>query len=304
MRLPLTLADAKRLAAMSDEELAAWLAKCSPNDLLILDAAFEMWAQQGQLPPQSDGWRVWLMMAGRGFGKTRAGAEWIHGLAMAGPRRIALVGATIDEARRVMVEGMSGLLAVARRNRVRLYWEPSLGRIKWRTGSVAQLFSGDNPDGLRGPEHHFAWGAAANRSAALPGGRRTAVGRPAGQSAGRLLLPGGERCDRCLGGTRRCAGEPDRRRLEIYRAGRGCPACRCRQRPDDHATQRYLGKRDRPGPGGAHQWPGGGQAAPGSDCRSHGRRDGRRRVPRRGGVHSFGASDPWPHRVIAGIAEG
>jgi phage terminase large subunit-like protein len=153
----LSLAHAKRLAAMTDHELADWLAKCTPRDLLMIDTAFELWAQQGQLPPQSEGWRVWLMMAGRGFGKTRAGAEWVHGLAMTGAKRIALVAASIDEARSVMVEGASGLLAVARRHRLRVTWEPSLGRLKWVKGSVAQLFSGDNADGLRGPEHHFAW---------------------------------------------------------------------------------------------------------------------------------------------------
>jgi phage terminase large subunit-like protein len=157
MKLPLTLADARRLAAMPPDELADWLAKCTPRDILLMDSAFEMWAHQGQLPPQSEGWRVWLMIAGRGFGKTRAGAEWIHTLAMGSTQRIGLVGATIDEARRVMVEGLSGLLAVARRDRVRLNWEPSLGRIRWPHGSIATLYSGDNPDGLRGPEHHVAW---------------------------------------------------------------------------------------------------------------------------------------------------
>ena len=157
MRLPLTLAHAKRLAEMSDEELAKWLSKCREKDLLLMDTAFELWAQQGQLPPQSEGWRVWLMMAGRGYGKTRAGAEWVNGLAAGLRRRIALVGASIDEARSVMVEGVSGVLAVARRQRVPVKWEPSLGRLTWPQGSVAQLFSGDNPDGLRGPQHHFVW---------------------------------------------------------------------------------------------------------------------------------------------------
>jgi len=150
----LSLAHAKRLAAMSDQELANWLAKCTPRDLLMIDTAFELWAQHGQLPPQSEDWRVWLMMAGRGFGKTRAGAEWVHRLAMTGGKRIALVAASIDEARTVMVEGASGLLTVARQHRLRVTWEPSLGRLKWVKGSVAQLFSGDHADGLRGPEHH------------------------------------------------------------------------------------------------------------------------------------------------------
>ncbi|MGI8705397.1 MAG: terminase large subunit domain-containing protein [Sphingomicrobium sp.] len=101
------------------------------------------------------------MLAGRGFGKTRAGAEWIEKLARSRPgARIALAGATIDEGRRVMVEGVSGILAVAKRRRHRVKWEPSLGRLRWPNGSEAQLFSGDNPDGLRGPEHDFAWCAA------------------------------------------------------------------------------------------------------------------------------------------------
>jgi phage terminase large subunit-like protein len=142
---------------MPPEERRAWLAKCLPSDLLLLDAQFEMWAQEGQLPPSADGWRVWLMMAGRGFGKTRAGAEWVHGLAMTGRKRIALVGASIDEARSIMVEGVSGLLATAKRHGVKLRWEPSKGELTWPGGSVAKLYSGDHADGLRGPEFHFAW---------------------------------------------------------------------------------------------------------------------------------------------------
>lgn len=127
------------------------------QDVLRVDAEYERWAHESQQPPKGDGWRTWLLMAGRGFGKTRAGAEWIFSLAQSRPgSRTALVGATIAEARTVMVEGVSGLLAVAKLRRVRLKWEPSLGRLTWPNGSQAQLFSGD-PDGLRGPEHDFAW---------------------------------------------------------------------------------------------------------------------------------------------------
>ena len=142
---------------LSPEEQRARIATLSPEDLLSFDGWFEFWAHRGQLPPLGEGWRVWLMMAGRGFGKTRAGAEWIHRLALSRPVRIALVGATIEEARSVMVEGVSGVLSVARLQRHRVKWEPSLGQITWSGGSVAKLFSGDNADGLRGPEHHFAW---------------------------------------------------------------------------------------------------------------------------------------------------
>lgn len=97
----------KRLLAMTPEQQRAWMRKCRPQDLLTIDASFEAWAEAGQVAPTPEGWRVWLMMAGRGYGKTRAGAEWVHGLAMTGGKHIALVGATIDEARSIMVEGVS-----------------------------------------------------------------------------------------------------------------------------------------------------------------------------------------------------
>ena len=102
-------AEKRRMMEMGPEELREFLRKCGPSGVLWLDAAFEMWASEGQLPPPGEGWRVWLMMAGRGFGKTRAGAEWVNNLARSGPKRIALVGASIDEARSVMVEGVSGI---------------------------------------------------------------------------------------------------------------------------------------------------------------------------------------------------
>jgi len=146
------------LGSRSEEEQRRIIYAMSAYDALMYDADFEAWAHESQLPPGREGWRVWLMMAGRGFGKTRAGAEWIHRLATKrSGLRIALIGATIDEARRIMIEGVSGLLTIARRQRRRVDWQPSLGRFRWPNGSQAQLFSGDNADGLRGPEHDFAW---------------------------------------------------------------------------------------------------------------------------------------------------
>jgi phage terminase large subunit-like protein len=146
------------LRAASEEQQRRVIDKMSVEDAIKYDADFETWAHANQLPPTSEGWRVWLMMAGRGFGKTRAGAEWVYRLASgkAGVQ-VALIGATMADARSIMVEGVSGLLSIARRQRRRLNWEPSLGRLRWPNGSVAQLFSGDHADGLRGPEHDFAW---------------------------------------------------------------------------------------------------------------------------------------------------
>ena len=107
MRPRITRKDVEWLARQLPEKQREFLSKCDPEAILAFDAAFEAWAAKGQLPPQKDGWRTWLMMAGRGFGKTRAGAEWVHRLACSRPMRIALVAATIDEARAVMVEGVS-----------------------------------------------------------------------------------------------------------------------------------------------------------------------------------------------------
>jgi phage terminase large subunit-like protein len=146
------------MARASEEEQRKALEHATAERLLAYDADFEQWAHENQLPPKGEGWSTWLMMAGRGFGKTRAGAEWIFRLANGRPGvRVALVGGTIAEARSIMVEGVSGLLSIARRFRRRLVWEPSIGRLTWPNGSEARLFSGDHADGLRGPEHDFAW---------------------------------------------------------------------------------------------------------------------------------------------------
>jgi phage terminase large subunit-like protein len=144
----------------SPDERERLLRTMALGELLLLDACFEAWAHEGQRPPEEPHWRTWAVIAGRGFGKTRAGAEWITGLATQRGRkvRIALVSATDAEVRSVMVEGESGLLAVARAAGIRPpCWEPSLGRLTWPNGSVAQIFSGENPERLRGFNHHYAW---------------------------------------------------------------------------------------------------------------------------------------------------
>jgi len=113
-------------------------------------------SRQNQVEPPGD-WRTWLILAGRGFGKTRAGAEWVQGrAAMNGRLRIALVGASAAEARAVMVEGESGILAVATPGH-RPRWEPSLGLLVWPSGARAMLYSAEAPERLRGPQHHIAW---------------------------------------------------------------------------------------------------------------------------------------------------
>ena len=113
-------------------------------------------AHAGQVAPGGD-WRVWLLMAGRGFGKTRAGAEWVSAQARAMPgARIALVGATAEDTVKVMVEGPSGLLAVARFDES-LAWSRTRGTVRFPNGAEACVYSAGAGEKLRGPEHHFAW---------------------------------------------------------------------------------------------------------------------------------------------------
>ncbi|MDV3457605.1 terminase family protein [Sphingomonas sp. HF-S4] len=146
-----------RLGGLDGAERATLLAALSAEELGALEGDWGEWAHDGQRAPDGD-WRTWVLMAGRGFGKTRAGSQWVDALVRAhGAVRVALVAATIDEARRVMVEGPSGLLAVAAHPSERPVFEPSRHRLVYPNGAEAVLFSGANPDALRGPEHHYAW---------------------------------------------------------------------------------------------------------------------------------------------------
>lgn len=132
------------------------LAGLSERDAALLLHDWSLWARDKQLPPPGD-WRVWLILAGRGFGKTRTGAEWVRALAESGRAgRIALVGETGADARDVMVEGESGLLACCPPWARPLY-EPSKRRVTWPNGAVATCFSADDPDQLRGPQFDAAW---------------------------------------------------------------------------------------------------------------------------------------------------
>ena len=127
----------------------------------VLDEDWEAWARAEQWTDRSD-WTTWLMLGGRGSGKTRAGAEYVQALVCgrapgrAAAAHVALVGETHADAREVMVEGESGLLAVARRDE-RPVWTPSRRRLEWPNGAVAYTYSSEDPDGLRGPQFAAAW---------------------------------------------------------------------------------------------------------------------------------------------------
>ena len=128
---------------------------------------WSVWARSDQWPPDRSGdgppWTVWLVLGGRGAGKTRTGAEWVRGLVFGHPAfterpvgRLALVGETHDDAREVMIEGVSGLLSVHPRAD-RPLWQPARRRIEWPNGAIAHVFSAEDPESLRGPQFEAAW---------------------------------------------------------------------------------------------------------------------------------------------------
>jgi len=129
---------------------------------MALPYLFEFWAFDHQLPPESD-WRTWVIMGGRGAGKTRAGAEWVRSevegarpLDAGRARRVALVGETIEQVREVMIFGDSGILACSPPDR-RPEWQATRKRLVWPNGAIAQVFSAHDPESLRGPQFDAAW---------------------------------------------------------------------------------------------------------------------------------------------------
>lgn len=146
----------ERLARLSRDEREACLRDVPVTERYRLLTDWRCQGRPSQLPPPGD-WAVWLILAGRGFGKTRTGSEWVLRKAMETPgARIALVGATMADVISVMVEGESGLMSVARpETRPELH----LGRrqLRWRNGSTAALLSAVEANRFRGPQFHFAW---------------------------------------------------------------------------------------------------------------------------------------------------
>jgi phage terminase large subunit-like protein len=142
------------LASLPPAERAAILADLSDDEVAQLEYDWQFWARPNQLAPGGD-WRTWLLLAGRGFGKTRTGAEWVRSIKDR-CSRIALVAPTAADVRDVVVEGESGLLAISPRWD-RPTYEPSKRRLTWPNGAMATCYSADEPERLRGPQHAAAW---------------------------------------------------------------------------------------------------------------------------------------------------
>lgn len=150
------------LACATQAQVDDFLGGLTENALAALPWMFEFWALAHQLPPEGV-WKTWVIMGGRGAGKTRAGSEWVRAeVEGAGPadagrsRRVALVGETIDQVREVMIFGDSGILACSPPDR-RPAWEATRKRLVWPNGAIAQVFSAHDPASLRGPQFDAAW---------------------------------------------------------------------------------------------------------------------------------------------------
>jgi phage terminase large subunit-like protein len=152
---PSSLADSMSwLSAAERAELIGSLTDRQADDLL---RDWRVWARPSQLPPPGD-WRFWLLMAGRGFGKTRSAAEYVREEVRAGrAREVMLIAATAADVRDVVVEGPSGIVAVCERAGWPCHYEPSKHRISFANGAVARTRSADEPDRIRGPECDLAW---------------------------------------------------------------------------------------------------------------------------------------------------
>tara|TARA_R110002050_G_scaffold191708_2_gene326542 strand:- start:2289 stop:3629 length:1341 start_codon:yes stop_codon:yes gene_type:complete len=144
------------LRVMTYENRMEVIDKLGEEERANLFGSWSIFRRPSQETP-SDGWRVWLILAGRGWGKTRTGAEFIREqIELGKAKHIALVGPTAADVRDTMIEGESGLLGIYPKHQ-RPRYEPSKRRITFHNGAVASAFTADEPDRLRGPNHDLAW---------------------------------------------------------------------------------------------------------------------------------------------------
>lgn len=142
------------IAALPSTERSAILASLTDADCVALLYDWQFWARDKQLPPPGD-WRFWIILAGRGFGKTRTGAEWVRMQVRQFPM-VNLIGATADDARDIMIEGESGILAICPPDE-RPEYKSSKRRLEWPNGARSLVFTADEPERLRGKQHMKLW---------------------------------------------------------------------------------------------------------------------------------------------------
>jgi phage terminase large subunit-like protein len=146
--------NAESISLLPQDEQAKLLEKLNDQTAGVILQSWYFWARAEQRPPPGR-WSTWLYLGGRGAGKTRAGAGWIaDGVEHGKLRHVALIGATFNDARAVMVEGVSGLMQAAKG----ATYEPSNHRVCWRNGAIATILSAEEPDSLRGHQFDAGWG--------------------------------------------------------------------------------------------------------------------------------------------------
>ena len=142
------------LRTLPPTELQSRVAALTPDQARALLYDWEFWARPSQLLPAGD-WQTWLILAGRGFGKTRVGAEtvriWVRNF-----RFVNIIAATADDARDIMIEGESGILAICPRDERPIY-RVSKSRLEWPNGAKSLIFTADEPERLRGKQHEKLW---------------------------------------------------------------------------------------------------------------------------------------------------
>ena len=150
------------LACATPETVDEFLTGLSDAALMSLPWLFEVWALPHQLPPEGV-WKTWIVMGGRGAGKTRAGSEWVRAevegarpLDPGRSKRVALVGETLEQVEKVMIFGDSGIMACSPPDR-KPKWEATKRRLVWPNGAVAEAYSAFSPEALRGPQFDAAW---------------------------------------------------------------------------------------------------------------------------------------------------
>ena len=151
------------LRAMGEDltSLLSQLPQAKAEELLY---NWPFWARPQQIAPDGN-WNTWFINAGRGFGKTRAGVEWVRGKVMQGHKRIAAIAATNSDIERVMINGESGFLARCWKNDKTVkgvplgkpLWSPTKRLLTWENGAYVQFFSAEEPERLRGPQFEAAW---------------------------------------------------------------------------------------------------------------------------------------------------
>ena len=155
---------AQTLRDLPDSDVAALLEELGPKKTEEVQHNWEFWARPEQLEPEGI-WNVWVALAGRGWGKTRAGSEWVRHRIKKGDKIVHCVAPTKGDVRRVMVEGDSGLLNVCWKGD-KTYrgkhigfptWSPTNNTLTWENGSKAVFFSAEDPERLRGPQAYSAW---------------------------------------------------------------------------------------------------------------------------------------------------